>query len=157
MKKFYKIILLLTALIFLSTFNPKEFNLAKKKSDPVPEILSLSLGMGPSARCGARVDPNGPAKRLALAPLCFSVHFVQNTSIIARFSSKISDPKPDIPIYGSLVAIQVRSRFTQAPHAPQEKERPEEVHCTPPRRPIAAQTVLDDHQKKVIHLFIRNA
>ena len=43
MKKFYKIILLLTALIFLSTFNPKEFNLAKKKSDTLFKIENIEI------------------------------------------------------------------------------------------------------------------
>ncbi len=32
MKKFYRIVLLLLTLIFLSTFNPKEFNLTVKKN-----------------------------------------------------------------------------------------------------------------------------
>lgn len=43
MKKFYKIILLLTALIFLSTFNPKEFNLAAKKSDTLFKIENIEI------------------------------------------------------------------------------------------------------------------
>ncbi len=43
MKKFYKIILLLTAFIFLSTFNPKEFNLAKKKSDTLFKIENIEI------------------------------------------------------------------------------------------------------------------
>ena len=43
MKKFYKIILLLTALIFLSTFNPKEFSLAKKKSDTLFKIENIEI------------------------------------------------------------------------------------------------------------------
>ena len=43
MKKFYKIILLLTALIFLSTFNPKEFNLAKKKGNTLFKIENIEI------------------------------------------------------------------------------------------------------------------
>ena len=43
MKRFYKIILLLIALIFLSTFNPKEFNLAKKKSDTLFKIENIEI------------------------------------------------------------------------------------------------------------------
>ena len=43
MKKFYKVILLLTALIFLSTFNPKEFNLAKKKSNTLFKIKNIEI------------------------------------------------------------------------------------------------------------------
>ena len=43
MKKFYKIILLLIALIFLSTFNPKEFNLAAKKSDTLFKIENIEI------------------------------------------------------------------------------------------------------------------
>ena len=43
MKKFYKIILLLIALIFLSTFNPKEFNLATKKSDTLFKIENIEI------------------------------------------------------------------------------------------------------------------
>ena len=43
MKKFYKIILLFTALIFLSTFNPKEFSLAKKKSDTLFKIENIEI------------------------------------------------------------------------------------------------------------------
>ena len=43
MKKFYKIILLLIVLIFLSTFNPKEFNLAKKKSDTLFKIENIEI------------------------------------------------------------------------------------------------------------------
>ena len=43
MKKFYKIILLLIALIFLSTFNPKEFNLAKKKNDTLFKIENIEI------------------------------------------------------------------------------------------------------------------
>ena len=33
MKKFYRIVLLLIILIFLSTFNPKEFDLISKKNN----------------------------------------------------------------------------------------------------------------------------
>ena len=43
MKKFYKIILLLTALIFLSTFNPKELNLLKKKSNTLFKIKNIEV------------------------------------------------------------------------------------------------------------------
>ena len=43
MKKFYKIILLLIALIFLSTFNPKEFNLVTKKSDTLFKIENIEI------------------------------------------------------------------------------------------------------------------
>ena len=43
MKKFYKIILLLTALIFLSTFNPREFNLAAKKGDRLFKIKNIEI------------------------------------------------------------------------------------------------------------------
>jgi cell division septal protein FtsQ len=43
MIKFYKIILLLTALIFLSTFNPKEFNLAKKKGNSLFKIENIEI------------------------------------------------------------------------------------------------------------------
>ena len=43
MKKFYKIILLLTALIFLSTFNPKELNLLKKKSNTLFKIENIEV------------------------------------------------------------------------------------------------------------------
>ena len=43
MKKFYRIILLLVAFILLSTFNPKEFNLAKKKSDTLFKIESIEI------------------------------------------------------------------------------------------------------------------
>ena len=43
MKKFYKIILLFTALIFLSTFNPKEFSSAKKKSDTLFKIENIEI------------------------------------------------------------------------------------------------------------------
>jgi len=43
MKRFYKIILLLIALIFLSTFNPKEFNLATKKSDTLFKIENIEI------------------------------------------------------------------------------------------------------------------
>ena len=43
MKKFYKIILLLTVLIFLSTFNPKELNLLKKKSNTLFKIKNIEV------------------------------------------------------------------------------------------------------------------
>ena len=43
MKKFYKIFLFLTTFIFLSTFNPKEFNLAKKKGDKLFQIENIEI------------------------------------------------------------------------------------------------------------------
>ena len=43
MKRFYKIVLLLVVLIFLSTFNPKEFNLAKKKSNTLFKIKNIEI------------------------------------------------------------------------------------------------------------------
>ena len=43
MKRFYKIILLLIALIFLSTFNPKEFNLDTKKGDTLFKIENIEI------------------------------------------------------------------------------------------------------------------
>jgi cell division septal protein FtsQ len=43
MKKFYRIILLLIVLIFLSTFNPKEFNLISKKSDVLFKIENIEI------------------------------------------------------------------------------------------------------------------
>ena len=43
MKKFYKVVLLLIVLIFLSTFNPKEFNLATKKSDTLFKIENIEI------------------------------------------------------------------------------------------------------------------
>ena len=43
MKKFYKIILLLTVLIFLSTFNPKELNLLKKNSNTLFKIKNIEV------------------------------------------------------------------------------------------------------------------
>ena len=43
MKRFYKIVLLLVALIFLSTFNPKEFNLAKKKNNTLFKIENIEI------------------------------------------------------------------------------------------------------------------
>ena len=43
MKRFYKIILLLIALIFLSTFNPKEFDLISKKNDPLFKIQNIEI------------------------------------------------------------------------------------------------------------------
>ena len=43
MKKFYKIVLLLTALIFLSTFNPKELNLFKKESNTLFKIENIEV------------------------------------------------------------------------------------------------------------------
>ena len=43
MKRFYKIVLLLVVLIFLSTFNPKEFNLAKKKNNTLFKIENIEI------------------------------------------------------------------------------------------------------------------
>ena len=43
MKRFYKIVLLLVALIFLSTFNPKEFNLVKKKNNTLLKIENIEI------------------------------------------------------------------------------------------------------------------
>ena len=43
MKKFYRIILLLIILIFLSTFNPKEFDLISKKNDPLFKIQNIEI------------------------------------------------------------------------------------------------------------------
>ena len=43
MKKFYRIILLLIVLIFLSTFNTKEFNLISKKSDVLFKIENIEI------------------------------------------------------------------------------------------------------------------
>ena len=43
MKRFYKIILLLIALIILSTFNPKEFSLVEKKSDALFKIENIEI------------------------------------------------------------------------------------------------------------------
>ena len=43
MKKFYRLILLLIVLIFLSTFNPKEFNLISKKSDVLFKIENIEI------------------------------------------------------------------------------------------------------------------
>ena len=43
MKKFYRIILLLVALIFLSTFNPKELDLISKKSDQLFKIKNIEI------------------------------------------------------------------------------------------------------------------
>ena len=43
MKKFYKIILLLAVLIFLSTFNPKELNLLKKKGNTLFKIEYIEV------------------------------------------------------------------------------------------------------------------
>ena len=43
MKKFYRIILLLIVLIFLSTFNPEEFNLISKKSDVLFKIENIEI------------------------------------------------------------------------------------------------------------------
>jgi len=43
MKKFYRIILLLLTLIFLSTFNPKEFNLIAKKKNSLFKIENIEV------------------------------------------------------------------------------------------------------------------
>ena len=43
MKKFYKIILLLIIFIFLSTFNPKEFDLIPKKNDAFFKIQNIEI------------------------------------------------------------------------------------------------------------------
>ena len=43
MKKFYRIILLIITLIFLSTFNPKEFNLIYEKSDSLFKIENIEI------------------------------------------------------------------------------------------------------------------
>ena len=43
MKKFYKIILLLIALIFLSTFNPREFNSVAKKTNALFKIENIEI------------------------------------------------------------------------------------------------------------------
>ena len=43
MKKFYRIILLLALLIFLSTFNPTEFNLISKKNDTLFKIKNIEI------------------------------------------------------------------------------------------------------------------
>ena len=43
MKKFYRIILLLIVLIFLSTFNPTELNLISKKSNMLFTIKNIEV------------------------------------------------------------------------------------------------------------------
>ena len=43
MKKFYRIVLLLAVLIFLSTFNPKEFNLTSKKNYTLFKIKNIEI------------------------------------------------------------------------------------------------------------------
>ena len=43
MNKLYRILLLLIVLIFLSTFNPKEFNLAKKKNNTLFKIENIEI------------------------------------------------------------------------------------------------------------------
>ena len=43
MKKFYRIILLLIILIFLSTFNPKEFDAISAKNDPLFKIQNIEI------------------------------------------------------------------------------------------------------------------
>ena len=43
MKKFYRIILLLLVLIFLSTFNPKEFDLTPKKNYTLFKIQNIII------------------------------------------------------------------------------------------------------------------
>ena len=43
MKKFYRIILLLIVLIFLSTYNPKEFDLISKKNVAFFKIKNIEI------------------------------------------------------------------------------------------------------------------
>ena len=43
MKKFYRIVLLLITLIFLSTFNPKEFNLLSKNKNYLFKIENIKI------------------------------------------------------------------------------------------------------------------
>ena len=43
MKKFYRIILLVIVLIFLSTFNPKELNLISEKNDSLFKIKNIEI------------------------------------------------------------------------------------------------------------------
>ena len=43
MKKFYRIILLLVVLIFLSTFNPKEIDTISAKNDPLFKIQNIEI------------------------------------------------------------------------------------------------------------------
>ena len=43
MKKFYRIILLVIALIFLSTFNPKELDLISEKNDSFFKIKKIEI------------------------------------------------------------------------------------------------------------------
>ena len=43
MKKFYRIVLLLAVVIFLSTFNPREFNLTSKKNDTFFKIQNIEI------------------------------------------------------------------------------------------------------------------
>ena len=43
MKKFYRILILITILVFLSTFNPKELNLTEKKNDSFFQIKNVEI------------------------------------------------------------------------------------------------------------------
>ena len=43
MRKFYRIALLILALIFLTTFNPKELNLISKKEKSLFEIKNIEI------------------------------------------------------------------------------------------------------------------
>ena len=43
MKKFYKIIILLIVLIFLTTYNPNEANISPKKNSPFFTILNIEV------------------------------------------------------------------------------------------------------------------
>ena len=43
MKKFYRVILLLIVLTFLSTFNPAEFNLISKKDSPLFKVQNIEI------------------------------------------------------------------------------------------------------------------
>ena len=43
MKKFYRVILLLIAFIFLSTYNPNKFNLISEKSNSFFEIQNIII------------------------------------------------------------------------------------------------------------------
>ena len=43
MKKFYRIILLILVLIFLSTFNPKEFNLISADNNSLFKIKNIEV------------------------------------------------------------------------------------------------------------------
>ena len=43
MKKFYRIVLLIITLIFLTTFNPKELSLIYEESDPLFRIKNVEM------------------------------------------------------------------------------------------------------------------